>query len=279
MIRIVTDTGSDITHLAAASLGLESIELDVRFDDFPYDYRKDTDFSVFYDNLTKSKNLPTTSQVTPAQYLDIFNDAKEKGDEVLVVTISSGLSGTYSSAVMAKETCGYDAITLVDSRQCSITQRMMVEHAVKLRDEGKSRTEIAEELESLRDRLVFIVMLDTLTYLKKGGRVPPAMAVLGGMLKIKPTVIVRDGKVEPLKKARGFEAGKQALWTQFEADGYDEAWPVCFGYSQNRDRGEAFMKETREKFGLSDGSMFPVGGVIGTHAGPNAIGVGYVKKK
>ena len=279
MIRIVTDTGSDITHSAAAAMGIESIELDVRFDDFPYDYRSDTDFNVFYENLTKSKNLPTTSQVTPGQYLDIFNDAKEKGDEVLVITISSGLSGTYSSAVMAKETSEYDAITVVDSLQCSITQRMMVEHAVKLRDEGKSRAAIAEELENLRDRLVFIVMLDTLTYVKKGGRVPPAMAVLGGMLKIKPTVIVRDGKVEPLKKARGFEAGKQALWTQFEADGYDKEWPVCFGYSQNRDRGDDFRRETKEKFGLPDCSLSPVGGVIGTHAGPNALGIGYVKKK
>ena len=279
MIRIVTDTGSDITYSAAKSLGLESIELDVRFDDFPYDYRNDADFSVFYENLTKSKNLPTTSQVTPGQFLDIFNDAKEKGDEVLVITISSGLSGTYSSAVIAKETCGYDAITLVDSRQCSVSQRMLVEHAVKLRDEGKSRTEIGEELENLRDRMFFIVMLDTLTYVKKGGRVPPAMAVLGEMLKIKPTVIVRDGKVDSLKKARGFEAGKQAMWAQFEADGYDKDWPVYIGYSLNKDRGEAFMQETKEKFGLTECKLFPVGGVIGTHGGPNAIGIGYVKKK
>ena len=279
MIRIVTDTGSDITYSAAGPLGIESIELDVRFDDFPYDYRNDTDFSVFYENLTKSKNLPTTSQVTPGQYLEVFEDAKEKGDEVLVITISSGLSGTYSSAVMAKETCGYDAITLVDSLQCSVSQRMMVEYAVKLRDAGKSRVAIGEELEDLKSRLFFIVMLDTLTYVKKGGRIPPAMAILGEMLKIKPTVIVRDGKVDSLKKARGFEAGKQAMWTQFEADGYDEGWPVCFGYSQNLDRGEAFMQETISKFGLKDCKLFPVGGVIGTHGGPNAIGIGYVKKK
>jgi len=278
MIRILTDMGSDIPYLRADAHGVEIAELDIRFDDFPYDYRNDTDFSVFYENLTRSKKLPTISQVTPGQYMDVFEDAKEKGEEVLVITISGKLSGTYQSAVMALEMCDYDAITLIDSHQCTITQRLLVDHAVKLRDAGKSRADIAAELERLRDSLSLVVLLDTLTYLKKGGRVPPAMAMLGTILNMKPAVMLRNGAVAPLSKARGFQAGKQILWKQFETDGFDPTWPVYFGYSLDKARGEAFMQETKEKYGLTDCRLFPVGGVIGTHAGPGGVAIGYRKK-
>ena len=278
MIRIVTDTGSDIIYLRAGDSGVEIVELDIIFEDFPYDYRNDLDFSVFYENLTKAKNLPRTSQANPAQFLEIFNDAKEKGDEVLVVTLSGGLSGTYASAKMAQEECGYDAITVVDSSNAIINQRRLAEYAVKLRDEGKSRQEIEEALLGLRDRLQLLGCLDTLTYLKKGGRVPPAMALIGNALKIKPVVSVTDGKVEPVDKVRGVQAGKRAMWTQLEKDGYDESWPVIFGHTNNEELGKTFMKETKEKFGLKDCQLYPVGGVIGTHTGPNTIILTYVKK-
>lgn len=278
MIRIVTDTGSDIPYLGAAALGVESLELGINFEEFPYDYREDTDFSQFFELLAKSKTLPTTSQVTPGQYLDIFEDAEKKGDKVVVITMSSGISGTYSSAEMAREMSGYEGIWLVDSHQCCLTQRLLVEYAIKLRDQGKGAEEIAAELLALRERLGFLVLLDTLTYLRKGGRVPPAMAILGEMLNMKPAVTMRGGKVVPLSKARGTEAGKRVLWAQVEADGVDENWPVYFGYSQNREWGTTFMEETKAKFGFKDCRLVGVGGVIGTHAGPNGIGIGYVKK-
>jgi len=278
MIRIVTDTGSDIVYLKAKDSGVEIIELDIKFDDFPYDYRNDTDFSVFYENLTKAKNLPRTSQANPAQFLEIFNDAKEKGDEVLVITLSGGLSGTYNSAKMAQDECGYDAISVVDSSNAIINQGRLAEYAVKLRDEGKSRKEIEEAVLGLRDRLQLLGCLDTLTYLKKGGRVPPAMALIGNALKIKPVVTIAGGKVEPIDKVRGVQAGKRAIWTQFEKDGYDESWPVIFGHTNNETLGKAFMEETKEKFGLKNCKLQPVGGVIGTHTGPNCIFLAYVKK-
>lgn len=207
MIRIVTDTGSDITHSGAIALGMESVELDIKFDEFPYDIRNDTDFSVFYENLVKSKKLPTTSQVTPAQYLKIFEDAKKNGDEVLVLTLSAGLSGTYQSAIMAQEECGYDKITIVDSKQAMIPQRILAEHAVKLRDEKNSRAEIEQAILEMRDRPTVCGVLDTLTYLKKGGRVPPAMALIGNALKIKPLILLKGGVLEALGKVRGIQAG------------------------------------------------------------------------
>jgi len=279
MIRIVTDTGSDITHSAAKDLGIESLELDIKFEEFPYDIRSDTDFSVFYANLVKAKNLPTTSQVTPAKYLDVYNDAKEKGDEVLVITLSGGLSGTYQSAVMAKEECGYDAITIVDSKQAIIAQRVLCEQAIKMRDEGKSRADMETELLKLRERLVVCGMIDTLTYLKKGGRVPPAMALIGNAIKIKPVVILKGGKLDPLDKVRGLQAGKQALWKQLDEDGFDRSWPLYFGHTNDEKRGREFMKETIEKYGLDESNciMYPIGGVIGTHLGPSSLILVHVK--
>jgi len=277
MLRIVTDTGSDITYLSAKERGMEIVELDIRFEEFPYDHRSDTDFSVFYENLAKAKELPKTSQVTPAQYLDIYNDAREKGDEVLVVTLAGGMSGTYSSATMAKEECGYDGVTVIDSYHAITSQRQITEYAVKLRDEGKSRQEIEKELLELREQIVMIAGLDTLTYLKKGGRVPPAMALIGNALNLKPVVILKQGVITPLAKVRGHSSVKRAILEQFEKDGYDESWPVGFGHTNNPERGQAFMEEAKQKYGIKNCELYPVGGVIGTHAGPGGIVITYKK--
>ena len=279
MIRIVTDTGSDIPHLKAGALGMISLELDIKFDEFSYDYRNDLDFTVFYENLAKAKSLPRTSQVNPSQYLDVFNDAKEKGDEVVVITLSGGLSGTYASAKIAQEECGYDGISIIDSRLAIIGQRFQAEYAVKLRDEGKSRTEIEAALINLRDKMELAASLDTLTYLKKGGRVPPAMAFIGNAFKVKPLIqFNEDGKLEPLGKVRGFAAAKKAMWDKLEKDGFDTTYPVYFGHTNDEERGKAFMEETKEKFSITDCNLFPVGGVIGPHVGPGAIVMIYVKK-
>ena len=279
MIRILTDTGCDIPYLRAKDVGVEIVELDIKFDEFPYDYRNDPDFSVFYQNLIRAKSLPKTSQVNPTQYLEVFNDAKEKGDEVVVLTLSGGLSGTYSSAQMALEECGYDGITIVDTRHAIVSQRAMVDRAVQMRDEGKSRAEIEKVLLDASGRMNLLACLDTLTYLKKGGRVPPAMALIGNVIKIKPVVYLKNGKIEPLDKVRGFQAGVRAIWGKFEKDGYDDSWPVCFGHTDNEERGRAIMEETKKKYGIKDCRLYPVGGVIGTHAGANAVVMTYMGKK
>ena len=280
MIRIVTDTGSDITYLGAADVGVEVVELDIKFDEFPYDYRNDPDFSVFYENLGKAKKLPSTSQVNPSQYLELFNDAKEKGDEMLVLTLSGGLSGTFSSAAMAKEECGYDGITLVDTRQAITSQQAMTEYAVKLRDDGKSVAEIEKALLDIRENMCLTACLDTLTYFKKGGRVPPAMALIGNAIKIKPIIYLKDGKLDPLDKVRGFQSALKVMWNKLEKDGFDdELIPVCFGHANNEERGRTFMEETVAKFGIKNYKLIPVGGVIGTHSGPNAVVITYLKTK
>lgn len=277
MIRIVTDTGSDITHVEASKMGIELMELGVTFDEFPYDHHNDLTFSVFYENLAKAKELPRTSQVNPSQFLEVFNDAKEKGEEVVVIALSGGLSGTFSSAQIAKEECDYKGISLIDTRQATISQRMLVDHALKLREQGKDRKEIEESLIKQTKLTGFACCLDTLTYLKKGGRVPPAMALIGNALKIKPVITLKDGKAEPVDKVRGFQAGVRTMLSMIENNNIDPSHPVYIGHTNNEERGKTLAQEIKSKFQVKECHLYPVGCVIGTHAGPDAVAVGYFK--
>lgn len=277
MIRIVTDSAADITEQEAKEMGINLVSLSISFNGVPYTQTHDH-YDAFYRLLETTADLPTTSQPAPAAYLDIFMDAKENEDEVLVIALSSGLSGTYDSARSAKEMCGYDGIVVVDSRQAIMAQRMLVVYALRLRDEGKSIHEIAGAIEAVRDRVMVYGLVNTLTYLKKGGRIPPLLAAIGSTLKIKPIVVLRDAKLELLSKARGFHNGKKLLHAEWEKHTPDPAWPVYFGYSRDKASGEQFMRETVEKYGLKDTGLFSIGGVVGTHVGPGCVAIAFVRQ-
>ena len=280
MLRIITDTGSDITYNAAKKMGITSLEIDVKFEGIEYDYRSDEDFSVFFKNLINSKNLPSTSQVTPAQYLEEFKAAKEAGDEVLVITLSSGLSATIQSAHMAQKEIEYNQISIVDSKSAVLAQRILINEAIKLNEQGVARLEIADWLTELRERISLFGCLDTLTYLKKGGRVPPAMAFIGNALKIKPIVFVQnaDGKLGSLGKPRGTAAAKSIVWKKMEEEGFDEKYSVQFGCTGDPVYGREFMNETVEKLKIKSSEYHPIGPVIGTHIGPRAFVATYIRK-
>ena len=187
----------------------------------------------------RRKELPTTSQPSPELYLKEYNEAKEKGEDVLVLTLSSGLSGTINAARLAKDMCGYDRIFIVDTRQAIIPQQMLVEYAVRQRAQGVGAEEIAEKIEDVRDRMVVCGVLDTLTYLRKGGRIPPGFDVLGNVLKIKPVIELKDGILVKLGVARGMRKGKDYLFREYEACEIDEEWPVVTGlYLRQRKRRE-----------------------------------------
>jgi DegV family protein with EDD domain len=278
MLRIVTDNASDIRQSEAKKMNLELVFLPITFENSDYSQADYDSFDEFYRLLKQAKKLPSTSQVSPGDYLDIFNDAKEKNDEVLVITLSSGLSGTYNSALNAKEICDYDRITVVDSWQGSASQRILVEAAIKMRDEGKGINDIAAILEDIRKRTTICGVIDTLTYLQKGGRVPPALALVGNILNIKPIVIMRDKKLEMLGKAKGFNNGIKQMYAEFEKGEIDLQYPVYFGHSDNIEKGEIFMRETVTAYKLDNVGLFPVGSVIGTHSGPNCVLMAFVKK-
>ena len=278
MIQIVTDSASDITLKQAEEMNVQIVPLTILFEDGVCPQETHEDFQIFYEKLIKENGLPKTSQPTPNKYLEIFRLAKEVGDEVLVITLSGGLSGTVQSAKLAKDLAEYERIEIIDSKQAILTQRMLVEYAVKLRDEGKTLDEITALVLKQREKLTVFGMLDTLTYLKKGGRIPASMALLGNLLRIKPVIILKDSVLEQLGKARGRKDGLKMLCAQMEQAEIDLSFPVYFGYTLDPEPTKQFQAEMEQKFQLKNTKLYPVGGVIGTHVGPNCVAVAFAVK-
>lgn len=277
-MMIITDSASDITEKEAEEMDIRLVWLKTKFSDGDFPMKTEEDFCHFFDKLAEEKDLPMTSQPSPEEYLEFFEEAKSKGEEVLVLTLSSGLSGTINAANLAKQMSEYDKIWIIDSEQAIITQRFLVQKAVELRKEGKTTEDIVEILENLKKRVTVCGMLDTLTYLRKGGRIPAALAVVGNMLHIKPVIELKDKTLTMLGKARGRSGGMKYLWKEFESYDIDREEPVYFGYTSDREIGEKFMMDTVEKYGLKNYKLYPVGGIIGTHVGPACVAISFVKK-
>lgn len=281
MIQIVTDSASDITLEEAKKLNIHIVPLTITFEDgteCPQETLED--FEVFYQRLNSCKELPSTSQPSPELYCEIYDRAKEAGDDVLVLTLSGGLSGTVNSATMARNISEYDRVVVVDTRHAITSQRILVEHAVKMRDNGESVTAIAEKITELRDYATVSGVVDTLKFLKKGGRIPASLATVGTALNLKPIIALQDAKLITIGKTIGRNAGKKLLYTRFEKYEPDENYPILFGYTADREFGEAFMKETIEKYNLQsyETKLYSIGGVIGTHVGDKCIAIAYVSK-
>lgn len=277
-MMIITDSASDITEKEAEEMDIRLVWLKTKFSDGDFPMKTEEDFCCFFDKLAEEKDLPMTSQPSPEEYLEFFEEAKSKDEEVLVLTLSSGLSGTINAANLAKQMSEYDKIWIIDSEQAIITQRFLVQKAVELRKEGKTTEDIVEILEDLKKRVTVCGMLDTLTYLRKGGRIPAALAVVGNMLHIKPVIELKDKTLTMLGKARGRSGGTKYLWKEFESYDIDREEPVYFGYTSDREIGEKFMMDTVEKYGLKNYKLYPVGGIIGTHVGPACVAISFVKK-
>ena len=278
MIRIVTDNASDLTVEDAKRLGVHRVSLETSFDDEVCPMDSHEDYDLFYEKLQGSSKLPITSRPTPQAYLDIYRAAQKAGDDVLVLTLSSGLSGTKESAYVAKEMIDYPRITIVDTKTAVMAQRILVEHACTLRDRGMSLQAIAHEIIELRDRVIVIGIIGSLVYLKRGGRIPPALALVGDVLGIKPVITVKDKVIQPLGKARGMKSGIAMAYRRMEEDEIDPDFPVLFGYTSNPSLGESFMLKTQERYGLQNPRLCQVNGIIGTHLGTDSIGLAYVKK-
>lgn len=280
MIRIVTDSAADITYEEAKRLNIEIAPLKISFKDEVYIQDIDLSFDEFYEKLKNADELPFTSQPSPNDFLNIFNEAKQCKDSVVYIGISSKLSGTLQSAHIAKETCEYSNIYLIDSLQAVVGLRILVEYAVKLRDEGKTASEIYEIISEARTRVDLWAMVDTLKYLYKGGRLSKGAAALGSMIQIKPIITLKDGAIEVIDKARGLNGGIKSILNFIDSStGIDPVMPVYYGYTYVGENCNKLKVKADEKYGLTGTKSYAVGGVIGTHVGPGAIVVGYIRKK
>lgn len=278
-IRIITDSTSDISLEEAKKMNITIVPLKVIFGDKEYREGIEINIDRFYQKLVQAEKLPTTSQPSPDDFVEYFNQAKEAGDSVIVLLIAAKLSGTVQSAMIAKEMAEYSDIHVVDSLTTTIGLRFLVEHSVKLRDQGFTADQIFEAVELLKDRIVFLAMVDTLEYLYKGGRLSKSSAILGSLLKFKPIIKVKDGAIGVVGKERGTNKGiAKILETIDEYGAIDQGFPVNFGFTAENSKSVILQEKVIEKYKIKNMGMYPVGCVVGTHAGPGACVIAYIKQ-
>ena len=276
-VRIVIDSASDITQAEAKALNVDVLPLKTIFGNEEYLDGVTMNHTTFYNKLIESDIMPTTSQLSPFDFEEAFRSALQHADEVLCITVSSRLSGCYQSAnIAAAEFDG--KVTVVDSMNVTIGERILAQLAVMLRNEGKHAAEIAEILNREKSRIRVMALVDTLEYLKKGGRVSSATALAGTLLGIKPVIAVENGEISILGKARGSKNGSNMLRQLAEGSGICFDLPFALAYSGLDDT--LLRKYIADSAALYERKaaqlpVYTIGSTIGTHAGPGAIAVAF----
>lgn len=236
----------------------------------------------FYQKMAAAKDLPKTSQPTPTQFYDAYLEEIAKGNEVLVLSLSSKLSGTYQSATIGQamlDDDDQDKVYIVDSLNVSAMIILLLLRANALLKDNKSLAEVAADLEQYRERISFFALLDTLENLRKGGRISATKAAVGGMLSIKPLVTINDGLMESLDSFRGRNKGLQSLVTRLDGvlDQVDQE--TLFIINNYEDRAQLDLDLSSFPLsGFKNIHYITIGPTIGTYAGPNVLGFGYVEK-
>lgn len=280
MIRILTDSASDILPAEAEQLGVTVIPLNVTLEDGTV-LRDGVDMtpSAYYEILAGCRKLPTTSQPSPELFENFFLEAAAAGDEVIGIFLSHALSGTYQCAKLAADMANVDNVLFVDSGHVCLSEALLVRLAVQLRDSGKTAGQIAAILEHAKEHLHLVAAIDDLKYLRKGGRLPAAVAVAGGMLGIKPLITIQNGKVAMAGKARGLPGAYVALFKKVEEmGGISPAFPAMAGYTVSPREVAPIQTYLRDNLQQEDLLVRQIGCVIGTHAGPGAFGIAFFDK-
>ena len=275
-VRIIVDSTTDLPEQTARRVTV--VPLTIHFGEQQYVSGVDIDARKFYEMLVEGDVLPTTSQPTPYAFTQVFQEAVDAGDTVVCITVSSKLSGTYQSACIAAADFP-GKVFVVDSLTVAIGGGILTEYALSLTDKGMDAEEIAWKLMQKREKVRLLALLDTLEYLKKGGRISSAVAFAGGLLNIKPVIAVADGEVKMLGKARGSKQGNNLLVQEIDkAGGVDFEKPMLLGYTGLSDA--LLQKYIVDSAALWQGKVeqLPVsivGSVVGTHAGPGAVAVAF----
>lgn len=277
-VRIITDSASDMSPAEHPALAV--LPLSVTFGTDVYMDGVDIDHQRFYEMLVERDELPKTGQVNPYAFSQAIAEAREAGDEAVIITVGAKLSGTNQSARTALAEVPGGDVYVVDSNNVTLGERVLVEYALRLVDEGQGAAQIAAAVEAVRDRVVVIGLLETLEYLVRGGRLSAAAGAVGTLLNVKPVVAAEDGLIVQLGKARGSKNGRNLLNQNVEkAGGIDFSMPLALGYTGLSD---AVLKKYIEDSaalwaGHTEGELpvHTIGATIGTHVGPGAVAVAF----
>ena len=279
MIRIVADSSCDISQDEAKKLNVEIAPIPVSFGNDTYMDGIDINAEKFYEMLVNSKELPTTAQVNPLEYIERFEEVAKTGDSLLIITLSSKLSGSYGNACMFRKEVDYPEIEIVDSLNTMNMMKILVREAVKKRDEGLNVHEIAEYLNKFKKRIKLVAVIDTLEYLHKGGRLSGTAKVFGTLLNIKPLVSVIDGEVRMIGKKPGTNKALEQLAIEFDKFDRDPNYPIIFGYTMTTEKMDAFIERLKVDHNLGNYETSGIGPVVGVHIGPGACAVTCVVKE
>ena len=277
-VKIIVDSTADLNEAIKDQFAI--VPLTICFGKEEYIDGVTISHHRFYEKLVESDVLPTTSQASPSAFMKVFDEVLDPDDSAVVLTISSKLSGTCQSALIAA--AEYPNVYVVDGSSAAIGSGILAEYALRLVNMGKSAEEIASILDEKKKDVCLIAMLDTLEYLKKGGRISSTAAFAGGLLNIKPVVNIKDGEIHILGKARGSRQGNNLLIQEIQkAGGIDFTMPILLGYTGLTD---ALLKKYIEdssalwENGTDALNHTTIGSVVGTHTGPGVIAAAFFRK-
>ena len=278
MVRIITDSAADLEPWEYEKLNVTCIPLNVYFSGNEYQENVNLSKDQFY-ALLAGGEYPKTSQPSPQCLLDLIEQAEAAGDEILYISISSAISGTYQTALATKEMSEYAGCYILDSKNATGGQRILVEYAARLRDEGNSAEEIVAGLEAIQGKIVLYACMDTLEYLYRGGRISQTVYKLGTLAQVKPIIRVSEtGSIEVPAKAMGMRKGMEFLCKRVEMQKPSQDFPFYVMYTGVRQNGELLAQKYRAMgIEVPEERIINVGAAIGSHVGANACGMVYVE--
>lgn len=277
--RIILDSTFDIPERVRAQV--ITVPLSIHFGGETLIDGVSINHQQFYERLTTCQTLPTTSQPAPGAFVAAYDEVTQAGDSAVVLTISSGLSGTYQSACIAAE--GYENIHVVDTMNATLGAGVLAEYALSCVEQGMDASALAAHLTQKREDVCLIGLVDTLEYLKKGGRISSAVALAGGLLNIHPVLTIEDGKVVMIGKARGSKQGNNLLVQKIQQiGGVDFSMPILLGYTGLSDELlQRYIDDSRTLWenGVQELETLCAGSVIGTYTGPGAVIAAFFRKR
>ncbi len=268
-IQIITDSTAYISRDYAKVNNIEIVPLSIELNGEVAKEGYPGEFDEFFSRLKSSNDFPKTSQPSAGDFVEAYKRAFERGDEIVAILFSSKLSGTYNSACLAAEIVGQEKITVIDSETAVGNLKLLIEKAVKLSQNGASRQEIVDMVNTDKKNTSINLTVETLEYLKRGGRLSNSKAVIGTLLNIKPIIGLVDGILVPVDKVRGKKKAIEAIINMVP----DEVKRISIGHVQNYDEANKIKELLEERFKQAVVTVDEIGPVVGGHVGPNAIGI------
>ncbi len=275
----MVDSSADYTQEELKERNLELVSMRITIDDTTYIEGIDLTRNGFYKMLEQTGAFPKTAQPSPQDFLEKFEDAKEKGDSLIYLSLSSGLSGTYQTACLAKDMAEYDNIYIIDSLTATFMIRLLTEHGLKMAANGASAEEIVETLESLKSRTKVVAAIDTLDYLSRGGRISKAAASIGELANLKPIITVtKEGKIAVISKAIGKVKAIASIRKLVNKDTVDFNYPIYSLYTYGTENTIKLEEKAALDGIKANESLLQIGATIGAHIGPGAFGFVFIEK-